>query len=284
MNLIPCLVLGLASGALVFGAELKKDIEYGRVSDISLRLDASVPDGPGPFPVAILVHGGGWSWGDKGGSNVPGNSADITPWFDILNQARFTWFSINYRMAPANRWPAPLEDLQTAIRWAKAHAAEYKGDPRRIVLFGHSAGGHLVCQAALVAGDDTRVQAVVGCSPVADLEQDAVRKGGLSTSLQALFNRPKELTDDVRPILRDASPLFHVAAGAPPFLLVQGDADKTVLLPLTLVFKAKLEAAHVPVQIIVVPGAPHSMMTWEKLDPSYRVKMTAWLQATLGSR
>jgi len=284
MKLLPWVILGFASAALAAGAELKTDIEYGRAGDTRLLLNASVPDGAGPFPVAILVHGGGWSHGDKGGSDVPGNSADITPWFDLLNQANFTWFSINYRMAPTHHWPAPLDDLQTAIRWAKAHAAEYKGDPRRIVLFGHSAGGQMVCLAALVAGDDTRVQAVVGCSPVADLEQDSVRRGGLSTSLQALLDRPKELTDESRVILRAASAYFHVAPGAPPFLLVQGDADKTVPYSMTLAFKAKLDAAGVPCQVIAIPGAPHSMMTWAQLDPAYRGQVIAWLKATLGSR
>jgi alpha-L-fucosidase 2 len=282
MKILPWLALAFVTAAAAAAAELKTDIEYGRAGDVSLRLNAGVPDGAGPFPVAILVHGGGWSHGDKAGSDVPGNSADISPWFGILNQARFTWFSINYRMAPAYRWPACLEDLQTAIRWAKAHAAEYKGDPRRIVLFGHSAGGHLVCLAGLVAGEDTRVQGVVGCAPVADLVQDSVRRGGLSTSLQALFGLPKELTDSSRAILHAASPIFHLTAASPPFLLVQGLADQTVPYPGTRIFQDRLQAAGIPCQLIGIPGAPHSMMTWEKLDPGYPARLDAWLAATVG--
>jgi len=275
------IILTLLAGAVLSlhgaGADLKRDIEYGRAGGEVLRLDASVPDGTGPFPVAILVHGGGWSRGDKGGSSTPGDSADITPWFGLLNDAKFTWFSINYRLAPQDRWPACLEDVQTAIRWVKAHAADYKGDPRRIVLFGHSAGGHLVCLAATLAGDDTRVQAVVGFAPVTDHEQDLVQRGGLSTSLQNLLNRPKDVTPESRAILHEISPINHVKPGLPPFLIVQGDADKTVPYQQSLNFIARLKENGVPCELITVKGAPHGLLLWDSADPSYRQKLLSWL-------
>ncbi len=73
-------------------AELRKDVEYGKVEGVSLKLDASIPDGPGPFPTAILVHGGGWEAGDK--------QTYITYIFEPLSEAGFAWFSIDYRLAP----------------------------------------------------------------------------------------------------------------------------------------------------------------------------------------
>jgi alpha-L-fucosidase 2 len=283
MKTILTLMVPLALAVQAAGAELRKDIEYGRAGGESLRLDASVPDGTGPFPVAILVHGGGWSRGDKGGSSTPGDSADITPWFAPLTEAKFTWFSINYRLAPQNRWPACLEDVQTAIRWVKAHATDYKGDPGRIVLFGHSAGGHLVCLAATLAGEDTRVQAVVGFAPVTDHEQDLVQRGGLSTSLQGLLNQPKEVTPESRAMLHAMSPINHVKPGLPPFLLLHGDADKSVPYPQSLNFIAKLKENGVPCELITVKGAPHGLLLWEAADPSYREKMLAWLRQTLSA-
>jgi len=279
---VPLLFLaGLALATATPAAEVRKDVEYSQASGESLRLDACVPDGPGPFAVAILVHGGGWSGGDKGGSNRPGDSADITPWFGPLTRANFTWFSINYRLAPENRWPACLEDVQAAIRWAKRHAPEYKGDPRRIVLFGHSAGGHLVCLAATLAGPDTRVQAVVGYAPVTDHEQDLAQRGGLSTSLQNLLNRPKEVTDESRALLREISPINHVHPGLPPFLIVHGDADKTVPCQQSLNFIAKLKQNGVPCELITIKGAPHGLLTWESLDPTCNTKAIAWLKQVL---
>jgi len=280
MKILPVLVL-LLLPALAAAAELKKDIEYGRAGEVSLRLDASVPDGPGLFPVAILVHGGGWSRGDKAGSDKPGDSADITPWFGPLTAANFTWFSINYRHAPQHRWPACFDDVQTAIRWVKAHAAEFKGDPRLIALFGHSAGGHLVCLAAVLAGDDTRVQAVVGFAPVTNHEQDLPQRGGLSTSLQKLLDQPKEVTPASRALLREISPLNHVHAGLPPFLLIHGEADKSVPYPQSLDFQARLRATGNVCDLITIPGAPHGLLTWNQLAPDYPDRMIAWLRQHL---
>src|SRR2546421_13063494 len=99
-------VRALAAGMLLVllsqtcpGAEVKKDIEYGRAGEARLLLDAGIPDGPGPFPAVIVVHGGGWNSGDK--------QADPAPLLRALTESgSFTWFSINYRLAPANRWPA----------------------------------------------------------------------------------------------------------------------------------------------------------------------------------
>jgi len=259
------------------------DLEYGAVGAEKLLLDASVPAGDGPFPIAILVHGGGWSRGDKSGPDEHSKGADVTPWFAPLTEAKFTWFSINYRFAPAHRWPACFDDVQTAIRWVKAHAGEFKGDPSRIALFGHSAGGHLVCLAATLVDDRTRVQAVVGFAPVTNHEQDLPVRGGLSQSLQDLLNRPKELTPESLGLLREISPLNHVRPGLPPFLLIHGDADKTVPIQQSLDFQAKLRANGVSCELMVIPGAPHGLATWEKIAPDYPKQMIAWLRKNMAS-
>ncbi len=279
-KVVPALAPVLRTEPVAPTAEFRADIEYGRVGDERLLLDVNVPDGAGPFPVAILVHGGGWSRGDKR-SVPPGDSADITPWFAPLTAAKFTWFSINYRLAPAHRWPEGFEDLQTAIRWVKAHAAEFKGDPSRIALFGHSSGGHVVCLAATLVDDSTRVQAVVGFAPVTNHEQELPIRGGLGTSLQDLLNRPKELTPESVGLLRELSPINHVRPGLPPFLLIHGEADKSVPIQQSYDFQAKLRANGMPCELIVIPGAPHALATWEKIAPDYPARMVAWLRQTL---
>jgi acetyl esterase/lipase len=278
------LFLALSGGLLLSagrGAEFKKDIEYGRVGEARLLLDASVPEGAGPFPVAILVHGGGWNGGDKANVGFEGKGADISPWFAPLTAAKFTWFSINYRLAPVHRWPACLEDVETAIRWVKAHARDFKGDPERIALLGHSAGGQLVCQAATVVDDSVRVQAVVGFAPVTNHEQELPVRGGLSASLQALLNRPKEITPESLGLIRVLSPLNHVRPGLPPFLLIHGDADKTVPIQQSHDFQAQLRANGVECELQVLPGAGHRLSEWDKVAPGYRTRFVAWLDRHL---
>ncbi len=257
---------------LITPAALLRDLPYGEAGGEQLRLDASMPEGPGPFPVAILIHGGGWAGGDKA-------KADIAPWFTMLTAEKFTWFSINYRLAPKNRWPAGFDDVQTAIRWVKAHAAEFKGDPNRIVLFGHSAGGHLAALAGTLTDETVRVQAVVGYAPVTNHEQELPVRGGLSPSLQALFDRPKAITPESLAMLRDISPINHVHAGLPPYLLIHGDADKTVPIQQSYDFQAKLRALGVPCELIVIPGAGHGFGDWDQIAPEYPAHLFAWLRS-----
>lgn len=277
------LAFGLLLAPALFAAETRfvRDIEYGRADGVSLKLDVSTPAGEGPFPVAILIHGGGWSSGSKSGSDKPGNGADITPWFAAFSAGQFVWFSIDYRLAPAHRWPAGYEDVLTAIRWVKAHAADYRGDPSRVVLVGHSSGGHLACLAGVLADESTRVQAVVSFAPVTDLVTDTRNRGGASTSLQALFGIAKELTPETEKRLREVSPSEHVRGGLPPFLILHGDADKTVPIAMSRAFQEKLRAAGNTCDLIVLPGAPHGLLTWEKFLPDSAAQMNAWLHAQL---
>ena len=132
----PAFVISLATmlSASVVHAELKTNIEYGTAGGEVLHLDANVPDGAGPFPVVIAIHGGGWSRGDKTGNG------DFAPALKPLTTNQFTWFSIDYRLAPTNHWPACFDDVETAIRWVKTHAAKYKGDPNRVALLGYLRG------------------------------------------------------------------------------------------------------------------------------------------------
>ena len=286
---IHALCLGMATLAAAVGPlpaaanpALQTDIEYGRAGDVPLLLDVHVPDGDGPFPVAILVHGGGWGSGDKGGAETPNSGADITPWFAPLADAGFTWFSINYRLAPAHCWPACLEDTLTAIRWVKSHAARFKGDSGRIALIGHSAGGHLACMAAATGGADTRVQAVVGCAPVTNFEQDLAARGGLSLALQNLHGRQQEVTSEALDILRATSPINNLKPGLPPFLLIHGDADRSVPMEQSLNFQARLRANGVHCDLITIPGGPHRLAEWMASDPQWTEKMVRWLRQTLG--
>src|ERR1017187_4727448 len=112
------LLLALAATASLVAAPVdKQNVEYGSPGGHALLLDLHIPDGPGPFPAAILVHGGGFDGGSK--------STNCRPLFEVLANAGIAWFSIDYRMAPEFRFPQAIEDVNSAIRWVKATPAEY---------------------------------------------------------------------------------------------------------------------------------------------------------------
>ncbi len=254
-------------------AATKYDIQYGEAGGEKLLLDAHVPTGEGKFPVVLIVHGGGWMGGDK--------ETDIVPVFAPV-ATNFTWFTINYRLAPTNRWPACYEDVQTAIRWVKAHAAEYKGDPNRIALLGYSAGGQLVTLAGTHAAPDTQVQAVAAFAPPTDLVADNERRGGLSISMRNLFGyESSNLTDSVRVVLKKNSPLTYVKPGLPPFLLINGSADKTVPVGQTEAFYQALKAAKVDATLLVIPEGQHRINDWKKFTPDWQQQLVNWLNEKL---
>ncbi len=266
---IAWLVSLLATTAL---AGLKTDVVYGEAAGETLLLDAYTPEGSGPFPVCLLVHGGGWVQGDKHNNF----RTLLTP----LGEAGFAWFSISYRLAPKHRYPACVEDVETAIRWVKAHAADYHIDPKRIALIGESAGGHLVSLAAVRAQADTRVAAVVPFYAPNDLVLQArsnVRTPAWATALFGITT----MDEVAMSVIRDASPSHHIVAGLPPFLLVHGANDTRVAVEQSKQFQAKLQARGNSCDLLLVPGVGHGMVSWEKGDKSYKTTLIEWLRKTL---
>lgn len=251
------------------------NVEYGNASDEKLLLDIHVPDGEGPFPCAIYVHGGGWTGGDKA-------NPDDRPALEMLTKAGFSWYSINYRLAPEHRWPACLNDVQTAIRWVKANAVKYNGDPSRIVLMGYSAGGQLATFAAKVVDESIQVQAVIGYAPLTDFVQELPKRGNiLGRAQRGLLNRPEEITPESLGMLKALSPINYVRPGLPPFLMVHGDADQSVPYEQSLLFQAKLQANDVRFDLITLPDGPHRLTKWGDHLSNYESQVIAWLKETL---
>jgi alpha-L-fucosidase 2 len=270
-------LLLLAAGAVIAAPAVQTDIEYGRAGGESLRLDACVPDGPGPFPAVILVHGGAWNAGDKSGGPAKGYMA---PMQDPLTRGGFAWFSINYRLAPQYRYPANVEDVETAIRWVKAHAAEYRVDSRRIALAGESAGAHLIAMAVVRANEATRVAAVVPFYGPFNLLGRAQPGQPLAPNMVDLFGL-KVMDEQAERVLHEASPVYFVKPGLPPFLLVHGTADSKVPFRQSTDLQAALRQAGVPCELLSIKGGDHGMLSWAKLGSGYQDQVVAWLTNTL---
>jgi len=266
------ILIGALLGS-VARAEDKLDLTYGTAAGEELKLDLSVPEGQGRFPVCILVHGGGFERGDK--------QKQPKHWFAPLSDAGYAWVSINYRLAPAHKYPGSVEDLKTAVRWVKSHAADYRFDPVRIVLVGESAGGYLVNMVGVKNEEDTRVAAVVSFYGAADLLSRLKSSNGKPSITFSNYFGVTEDNEVTRKFLVEASPATHVRPGLPPFLLIHGNKDETVPYEQSVNFFAKLKAAGVPAEFITIEGGGHGMSSWRQLNSDYIAQLVKWLNRTL---
>jgi acetyl esterase len=251
----------------------RTDVEYDRAAGESLRLDAFVPDGPGPHPAVILIHGGGWRRGDR---------SYVAPLHAPLEGAGFAWFSISYRLAPKHHFPAQVEDVEAAVRWLKANATELKVDGRRVVLCGESAGGHLAALAAVRADASTQVAAVVTFYAPVDFTRMQLADGAKLPPIIAAFFGRQTMDDSVRALFREASPLPQVKPGLPPFLLLHGTADTEIPFDRSTSMLARLTEARVSCELVAVDGGDHGMDSWDPVATGYQTTLVAWLRKALG--
>jgi len=121
----------------------------------------------------------------------------------------------------------------------------------------------------------------VGFAPVTDFEQDLEARGGLSRALQDLHDRPQEVTPGALAILRETSPINHVRAGLPPFLILHGELDRTVPLVQSQAFQEKVRRYGGRCDLLVLSGAPHRLTEWSRHEPGYEERWVAWLKEAL---
>jgi len=279
--MIAC-VANLAAAALD-----QKGVEFAKPGGHSLLLDLHIPDGPGPFPAAILVHGGGFDGGSR--------ATNMSPTFQPLTDAGFAWFSIDYRMAPEFRFPQAKEDMDTAIKWVKANAKTYKVDVSKIVISGESAGGYLVNYAAAHETPETKVAAVVDIYGPIDYEKIArQRKDYPARFNMASINSHQtkgggiwffqvEGYDEASfAKLKEVSPIHAIHKGMPPFLAIHGTRDDQVPYEQSAMTCDALHKVGVVCDIITVEGGGHGMGGWKDADQQhYKAEMIAWLKKTL---
>ena len=258
---------------LARGADFK-DVIYRDTDGIRLTLDGHVPEGKGPFPAIILVHGGGWVAGDK--------QQYITYIFQPLSDAGFAWFSINYRLAPQFKFPADVEDVEAAVGWIKANAAKYKVDAKRIALIGESSGGHLVSLVGARNQPGARVAAVVSMYGIHDFISASIAWKPIPVEILQLFGIPA-VNAKTAPILIKASPVVYVSKDMPPFLLMHGSNDEDVPYEQSVEMCNAMKNAGAQCDLITIQGAPHGMDHWEGHPEFlwYKKALVDWLRKTL---
>jgi len=249
-----------------------------------LELDLVVPEGDGPHPVVLWIHGGAWRMGTNRDTVGPVPSSAIRA--GLLDEG-LAVASVQYRLTAEAPFPAQLHDVVAAVRWLRHYSDELRLDPARVGAWGESAGGHLTAFLGLNIDDvgllghagvgegRTDVQAAVPWYPPTDLlslgadalipgipmDHDAPDSPESHLVGGAVQDRPDEA--------RAASPITYASASAAPMLLVHGDGDVVVSPRQSERLAAALREAGAKVELVLVPGANHVLTG---VDPSPYVK------------
>ena len=228
------------------------------------------------FPLVVFIQGSAWT--------TPDQSRQI-PQLSLLARRGFVIASVTHRScfdAPA---PAFLQDVKAAIRYLRAHAADYRIDAERVCAWGTSSGGNTALLLGLTGddpayetdvwpGESTKVQAVVDCFGPTDLNQltvdprvvadDGLRQIMVALSGHPIDPLPEALPEENAARLREISPLCRVKPGVeyPPFMLLQGDADELVPYDQSARMAEALDRCGAQVELVRVSGAPHEGSFW----------------------
>ena len=242
--------------------EAHRNLEYVPAGHERHKLDLFLPKGVnGPLPLLVWVHGGGWKNGSKDG---------CPPLRKGYAQRGYAVASINYRLSGHAVFPAQIQDCKAAIRWLRAHAVEYGIDPKRIGVWGSSAGGHLVALLG-TSGDvkefdvggnldqSSRVQAVCDYYGPTDFEvfvtTPRYESHASGSSPEALLIGGAVLENKEK--ARRVNPIEYVSKDDPPFLIVHGDEDRTVPLNQSSLLYEALKKAGRDVRFHTIHGAGH---------------------------
>lgn len=252
------------------------DRVYGVANNYQLKLDVwQNQNANEPAPTLTYIHGGGWIFGDRTGATL-----------QFLPYLQMGWNVVNveYRMASVSLAPAAVEDCRCALRWVVQHATEYNVDTNRIVLTGHSAGGHLSLTTGLLtpeAGLDNqcfgteplKVAAIInwyGISDVADLIAGPNLK---NYAVMWLGSQPER-----EELAKRVSPLSYVQAKNPPVLTIHGDADPVVPYSQAVRLHQALTQAGVKNELVTIHGGGHGGFTPEQVQDAF-AKINAFLRA-----
>ena len=250
------------------------DITYCTIEGISQKLDFYFPktSGAQPVPLVVFVHGGSFTGGNKrGGTSLV---TDIP----VMVARGYAVASVNYRLAPQHRFPAPLADVKCSIRYLRANAAKFNIDPTKIAIWGASAGGNLAALVGLTGpsaefdtgpllDQSSRVSAVVDLFGPTDLTAS-----DFNWLQSFLLYRAMGTTSQQDAILTAANPVNYVSKHAPPFLILHGEQDNAVPASQSRLFYERLKAANLDATLVMVKNANHEFKpTGGPIDPSRTV-------------
>jgi acetyl esterase/lipase len=237
---------------------VEHDLIYARIAETELKLDLAMPKtGQGKLPAVVFLHGEGWRAGNRGQMNH---------FIEGMARMGYVGVTVGYRLVPAARFPAQVEDCKAAIRWLRANAPKYRIDPERIGVVGFSAGGYLAAMLG-VTGSRDGFDGIGGNAQQSGQVQAVVTFFG-PTDFSAR-NWPKDLeTEIIAPFLggsfadrpdryKNASPINYATKDAPPFLFFHGTDDQLVPVDQSIRLAEKLRQVGVPADMVALEGEGH---------------------------
>jgi acetyl esterase/lipase len=257
-----CLLLAttlLAQGRFPAGTRVQRGTAYNGFPET--RLDIYQPPGAmGNRPGVMVIHGGGWTEGERAGM--------VDAYVRRYVEKGFVVANIEYRLAKAAPAPAAVEDAIHAANWFVDNAKLLGVDPKRIVVTGGSAGGHLALMVGMVnasarLGKPVKVRAVVNFYGITDVEDQVFPPNQRDYAMQWLPEQPGR-----RELARRVSPLTYVRRDLPAILTLHGDADDTVPYEHGVRLTKALTAVGAAAELITVPGGLHGFPA-EQLDGLY---------------
>lgn len=243
--------------------EQHPNLTYKTVGDRALQVDLAKPEGDGPFPAIVFIHGGGWRGGNRAGYR------------SMIRQAAergYVAITVTYRLTEAdeggkakNPFPAQVHDVKCAVRWLRANAKEYGVDPKRIGATGGSAGGHLSLMlgttdaSAKLEGDGytdrpSRVQAVVNYFGPTDMPRIAETSKGATPIVSSFLDGDYATKPEV---WRQASPITYVSKDDPPTLTIHGAEDTLVPVDQAKRFDEAMKEAGANHELLILEGQGH---------------------------
>ncbi len=226
-------VVALQAGVASAQIRVEHDLKYTTGpadADNKDKLDIYIPPGAKSAPVIVSLYGGALTAGDKSEQPYVGQR---------FAEAGYVAVLINYRLSPAVAHPAHVQDVAAAVAWVKTNIAKYGGDPNKVVLTGHSAGGYLISLLLL----DPRYLAAHGLKP-ADIRGAAPVSGFFYVERAGVGpDRPKFIWGADPKAWPAASPASYVRADLPPMLLLFADGDDAWRRDQQSAFASALRAA-----------------------------------------
>jgi len=296
-RLIAMSVLCVTLSVVSFAAEpsVETNVVFGTYSGFALLMDVYKPAASNGFGI-VLINGSGW-YRDLGyDATLLKQSQEFRQAREKLATAGYTVFVLTHRASPRFHVQEIVQDVQRATRFIRTNASRYGIRTDRIGALGGSSGGHLVSMLGTLDGkgdaaaadpverESAKVQCVVAFYPAIDLAKIDTPSGSVAVSLATGIRPPASNANAPQQAMKEYqqdSPITHVTPDDPPFLLIHGDADKTVPYQQSEIMEAGLQKAGVPVKLIRVPGAGHGTGSagWDKID--WAALALDWFEARL---